>query len=258
VKAFQQSVPNIPGSDLRITGNAFGSWIEPGVVWVMQDSNGNGQPDDTWHELKGEGVEIMRRYAITYYANGSWQNNLGEAGDVPGGGYPGTAPRDGISFAGTRIVVGSDPASAANVTGYVDTHDSLFDISDAVQADGSPVNLAYIDFVKVQTGEHLYTSTGEKSTEVLSLSRYDPYDNARKLAGAGNGSGGYTYQFVNNSGYELTISVAILNGAFTAHTVAVGTTGTITLSEAEAYFDYSGGSVSYVIAGNRATFSAIP
>ena len=36
-----------------IQGNAFDSSNEPGIVWVMQDVNGNGLPDDEWYELRG-------------------------------------------------------------------------------------------------------------------------------------------------------------------------------------------------------------
>ena len=35
--------------DLQITGNAHSSSSEPGIIWVSQDENGNGLPDDTWY-----------------------------------------------------------------------------------------------------------------------------------------------------------------------------------------------------------------
>ena len=48
--------------DFAIQGNAFnsssGGSNEPGIVWVMQDINGNGQPDDEWYELKGSETGI--------------------------------------------------------------------------------------------------------------------------------------------------------------------------------------------------------
>jgi hypothetical protein len=48
ISGFDHSVEKRPGGkELRITGN---SMPEPGVVWVMQDSNGNGRPDDVWYE----------------------------------------------------------------------------------------------------------------------------------------------------------------------------------------------------------------
>jgi hypothetical protein len=46
---FDHSVGKRPqGKELRIPGNYLGFFPEPGVVWVMQDSNGNGRPDDVW------------------------------------------------------------------------------------------------------------------------------------------------------------------------------------------------------------------
>jgi hypothetical protein len=262
---FTTSIPNSGGNDLRITGNAFGSWIEPGIVWVAQDANGNGIMDDTWYELKGAGaeagVQIVRRYAVTFHANGSWQDNLGQAGTVPGGAswyphqpnrYPNGIVPDWITLTGTCIVHYS---GAATVTGYVDTMTSLFKISDAIQADGTPVHLDYIDFVAVKTGMHRYTQLfGEVSTEVMSLNRYNPYDPTRKLTGVSDSNGGYTYKLVNNSGYTLTVPVAILNGVFTDHILTSGASESFTLSEATAYFDYSGGNVAVSVSGNTLTF----
>lgn len=41
-------------ADFDMVGNPLGKyWCECGVVWVSQDENGNGIPDDTWYELKG-------------------------------------------------------------------------------------------------------------------------------------------------------------------------------------------------------------
>ena len=47
---------------------------------------------------------------------------------------------------------------------------TLFDIGNAVNADGTPANLQYIDFVKVQTAiNHATALLGEVSTEVLAM-----------------------------------------------------------------------------------------
>ena len=54
VVGFDHSIDNKVGEyDFGITGNSFAGSSEPGIVWVMQDENGNGLPDDTWYELKG-------------------------------------------------------------------------------------------------------------------------------------------------------------------------------------------------------------
>jgi hypothetical protein len=52
ITGFDHSVEKRPeGKELRIWGNSAMFFPEPGAVWVMQDSNGNGRPDDVWHEL---------------------------------------------------------------------------------------------------------------------------------------------------------------------------------------------------------------
>jgi hypothetical protein len=245
---FNTSLQNNPGADLLITGNAFGTWHEPGIVWVAQDVNGNGLMDDAWYELQGQGVELMRRYAVTYYNDGSWQNNLGEVGNIPAAWYPKNAASP-MTLTGTRIV--SDVLAS---TGYVDTFTTRFDIGDAVQADGSPVSLAYIDFVMVQTGEHLYVDLFlEKSTEVMGI--FTLYDYSRRVTGISNGNGGYAYTFINNSGYDLTVYAAVFNGPFSEHSLNIGASQTLTLDEATAYFDYAGGNVNFIIQGNTVTFS---
>ena len=51
VVGFDHSIDNSGDYDLGILGNSFSGSSEPGIVWVMQDENGNGLPDDTWYEL---------------------------------------------------------------------------------------------------------------------------------------------------------------------------------------------------------------
>ena len=53
VVGFDHSIENKGGYDFSIKGNAFDSSNEPGIVWVMQDVNGDGLPNDEWYELKG-------------------------------------------------------------------------------------------------------------------------------------------------------------------------------------------------------------
>lgn len=62
--------------DFAVQGNAFGGVgesgqsNEPGIVWVMQDVNGNGLPDDEWYELRGSETEkngTIQNYGVTYY-----------------------------------------------------------------------------------------------------------------------------------------------------------------------------------------------
>ncbi|MFQ9210277.1 MAG: hypothetical protein ACLR3T_01555 [Alistipes finegoldii] len=89
VAAFAEPVPNTGGYDLYVKGNAMNTSSEPGVVWVMQDANGNGVPDDTWYELKGseyDNAATIRGYAVTYtpLADGSaaWTDDRGGSGTI--------------------------------------------------------------------------------------------------------------------------------------------------------------------------------
>lgn len=73
VLGFSRPVVNDPrnpyGIDFSIFGNAFDGSSEPGVVWVMKDTNGNGQPDDTWLELAGSSSfhpQVRRNAGITW------------------------------------------------------------------------------------------------------------------------------------------------------------------------------------------------
>lgn len=195
IVGFDHSVKNEPGrADLLIKGNAFAGWSEPGIVWVMQDSNGNGLPDDTWYELAGSEsgkAETKLRYAITYYkpkASGSdvlWTDNFGQSNSVDYNGYHSQAyyfpmfiAEDYYTLVGTRLapnffVSGGIEYAKDLPWGYVDNYNtestrpmSEFWIEDAIQADGSPANLKHIDFVKVHTGTiGKGAAVGEVSTE---------------------------------------------------------------------------------------------
>ena len=95
VVGFDHSIDNgagyRDGYNFSITGNAFDGSSEPGIVWVMQDTNGNTMPDDEWYELKGSEYgkeETLSDYAVTYYrpsysgAPVQWLDNKGVAGTI--------------------------------------------------------------------------------------------------------------------------------------------------------------------------------
>jgi transcription elongation GreA/GreB family factor len=75
-----------------VAGNDFGAWAEPGIVWMMEDNNGNGVPDEMWYEIKGPNdiLEeylpfITRRYAITFVNAGEETvNEYGQTLSAPG------------------------------------------------------------------------------------------------------------------------------------------------------------------------------
>jgi hypothetical protein len=249
------SIDNALGDDFRIVGNAFGGWAEPGIIWVMKDENRNGKADDTWYELKGNaeelGMKITRRYAVAYHTDRSWEDNLGNTGTL---GSLQPTPSAPITLAGTLINrLGS--LSGDWLQGYVDTGDILFDISDAVQVDGTPVYLDHIDFVRVQTGEHIYDNVfGEISTEInMNGGGFGTvWAETRSLNGVANGKGTYAYQVVNNSGYDLTVSFKDVTETLS---VPRGTTLPYTSAESKLYFNYVGGNVKHSISGATLTIT---
>ena len=198
--------------DFAIQGNAFnsssGGSNEPGIVWVMQDINGNGQPDDEWYELKGSETGIdgtIQDYEVTYYrpaprAHTPWVDSEGNSGSVDMNAYhgqeyyyPNWIKEDSYTLYGTRLTPrnNQDPvtgywANNAFEWGYVDNmgSDNLvggnvidgsgqrngFKIANAIYHDGTPVKLQYIDFIKVQCGVLSKSGwLGEISTEVFSF-----------------------------------------------------------------------------------------
>ena len=195
--------------EIGIIGNAFNSRAgdsnEPGIVYVMQDTNANGLPDDTWYELRGSATQdpgTIRYYAVTYYRPESegkpvrWTDNQGGEGEVPYLGmfhnqpyyYPVWIKSPTYTLSGTRLESKTTRLESGNWSnppygwGYADNmgedvislNDSQncnrFRISDAIDADGKSVQLEYIDFVKVQTGVMSTAGIlGEVSTEVLGV-----------------------------------------------------------------------------------------
>ncbi len=120
VVGFDHSIDNTGDYDFAIKGNSFDGSSEPGIVWVMQDENGNGEPDDTWYELKGceEGhPATIKDYAVTYYRPAGvgmpvqWQDNLGASGEIDylkafhtqDYYYPAWIEADSYTLRGTRL-----------------------------------------------------------------------------------------------------------------------------------------------------------
>lgn len=119
VVGFDHSIDNYGGYDFAIKGNSFDGSSEPGIVWVMQDENGNGKPDDTWYELKGceTGAEgTIQNYSVTYFRPTEvntvvkWEDSLGNKGEisrVPSHKqdyyYPAWIKEDSYTLSGTRL-----------------------------------------------------------------------------------------------------------------------------------------------------------
>lgn len=190
VYGFDHTVINQANADdLMIYGNAFAGFSEPGVVWVMQDENGNGKPDDTWYELAGSEFGkpgYVRNYSVTYYRpvaptlSVSWKDNNGLTGVVKQSfhkqaHYPLWITADQFTLTGTLLPsTGITGASRSNElgTGYADNKPGgdRMDIANAIDKDGKKVSLQGIDFIKVQTGIMAdLTVFGELSTEVSGI-----------------------------------------------------------------------------------------
>lgn len=216
VVGFDHSIPKRAAAgeyDFTIQANAFnstqGGSNEPGIVWVMQDVNGNGEPDDEWYELRGSETgkaETKQHYFVTYYRpaapqmNTPWVDCEGKNGWVDyliayhpqDYYYPAWVEEKTYRLYGTCLAPNNtmDPATGFWTNGsygwgYVDNMgtDNLygeswdgsgqtngFRIANAMYADGTPVELQYIDFIKVQTGTNAKSGwLGENSTEVLSF-----------------------------------------------------------------------------------------
>ncbi len=198
VVGFDHSVLNVDGSrDLWVGGNAFSTSNEPAIVWVMQDVNGDGLPNDVWYEVKGSeyGLETtIQDYVLTYYKAEAgedvrWTDNCGNAGTVDANVYhsqcyyPAWITADSYTLTGTKIQSRTEDLSSDGSEywsnsifewGYADNYGSDYvssgteiDIDNAVNRDGTPANLKYIDFVKVQAAVNAKAGwLGENSPEV--------------------------------------------------------------------------------------------
>lgn len=191
IVGFDHTVINQKDStDFVVYGNAFPMFSEPGVIWVMQDTNGNGKPDDTWYEIKGSASTVSgytRNYSVTYTrpacdsCSVPWKDNKGKTGIVqtniyntqayfPKGIKGNTATYTGSLLPTTKIDMDNPSyiTSAAWDYGYADNTGGgdRIDISSAIDASGNPVQLKGIDFIKVQTGILFNMGwLGEQSTE---------------------------------------------------------------------------------------------
>jgi hypothetical protein len=183
----------------KIEGNAFAGWQEAGIVWVQEDRNGNGLPDEMWYELRGCDDDdpawkdkITRRYAVTYVkgpGHGTvneynqlirlvyWADSRGRAGRIPGG-FPDTywgVSGNSVTYTLTmlrddsKIATGEYSGTLFSAGGYVDAFGENYYIKDAMRADGTPITLSAVKFIKVQTAVFRYGGVfGDASTEIAS------------------------------------------------------------------------------------------
>ncbi len=198
VLGFDHTVINTPGKeDFIVYGNAMTNFSEPGIVWVMYDENGNGQPDDTWYEIAGSEfgkANYERNYSVTYYRpepttdgsnpNVPWTDSKGNSGVVKTNiynrqhYYPDWIIEDSYTLSGSLLkgkIDEQDPEfilSFGYEWGYADNTvgGDKIDIANAVDEQGNKIHLKGIDFVKIQTGALAdMGALGELSTEVIGI-----------------------------------------------------------------------------------------
>ena len=204
VLGFDHSIFNTGGYDFVVKGNSFKNSSEPGIVYVMKDSNGDGLPNDTWYELAGSdtyAATTIRDYEVTYYrpteigAPVKWTDSKGESGEIDylkayhtqDYYYPLWVQEDSYTLKGTCLEPrnydqsgkGSYWVLPSYDWGYADNYsptdrvdknskDNKFMISNAIDENGNKVVLPFIDFIKVQTGINSKSGwLGEVSTEIL-------------------------------------------------------------------------------------------
>jgi hypothetical protein len=228
---FDHSIPKrgVDAEELIIGGNAFSGWEEPGVIWVSQDDNNNGEPDDTWYELKGSHTllpETIRRYAVTFREDHTWLDNFGGGGTYPQiQKWRESAGRTEKTLVGTCLYFPIPP-----LWGYADVCDNQrVSLSNAIQPDNSPIDLPFIDFVKSVTARNFADTTfGERSTETRTPEdRFMPNPD-KIITGKDLGGGIYEYTFTNNTGYALTIGFNNTEFSLAAGGVTVVKTSTNT------------------------------
>lgn len=211
VAQFDTPVPAADGYELWVKGNPTANSSEPGIVWVAQDADENGTPDE-WFELRGSeyGKEgYVRGYEVTYTRPAAarqpvaWTDNEGRSGTIdylPDYGheqdfyYPAWIEENTLTFTGSRLPPNGREGIIENTPswlltsfewGYADNLSRVdavglvnrFRIADAVTKEGAPAHLTQVSFIKVQTGVNdkspfTENNIGETSTEVLGIGCY--------------------------------------------------------------------------------------
>lgn len=182
------------GADMRVLGNAFLSGTlpdgrpygsaEPGIIYLMVDTNGNGLPDEVWHRVPGTADGSAKEaYTVTYAAPEPGEERIRyTCGDGTQGTlailpqyhaqpyFPGWVDASELTFSGIRLPDNGvyDAQSGyyrlAVYDGYADCRPNA-DIRSAI--DIASVGLQRVDFVRIVTGVLQDNGqTGECSTEV--------------------------------------------------------------------------------------------
>jgi hypothetical protein len=191
--------------DFAVWGNAFENNAEPATVWVSQDANNNGLPDDEWYELKGseyDNLATIHNYQITYTYAGEkqavvWTDNHEQTGEIQRLKYHKQeyfplwlTGSQILTFSGCRLpdnaYLSTLEGSQAYLLpafdyGYADNQPNenregcSFDLSWAVNKQGQTVTLEYADFIRCQNAMNQWCgSIGETSTEIIGAEDLHP------------------------------------------------------------------------------------
>ncbi len=185
-------------SNSSIDGTRYGS-AEPGIILVMKDENNNGLADDTWHEISGDqSANAIGDYTVTYHRPTAsatdteyiaWNAANGDTGFINRNISYHTQDFfpmwlgniETMTFSGRRLPDNGYLNSSTgkfdliSYDGYADSHPnttdaSCIDIAKAIDANGNPVNLSSIDFIKIYTGVlQANGPLGECSTEIAGI-----------------------------------------------------------------------------------------
>ncbi len=227
------------GIDFMISGNAFNAAAttqEPGQVWVSQDGA-------AWYALAGSEHyedETNWNYSVTYQKTetntSTYVDSLGESGNVCSRSpYPLKAnyptvdfDENNLTLSGVLLRKNLTPSTANGILtsfGYVDAlswkmsdlpvnpyvenpqqnaKDGQFDISWAVDANGMPVHLDWVKYVKVQTATFIDGGVfGEKSTEINGVNLASDEDFTNEKASVEITVNGQKVEFDSNSFAKL-------------------------------------------------------
>jgi len=203
IAGFDHIVKNVEGADFAIFTQP-GPSSEPAVVFVMNDENKDGIPNDgEWAEIKGSEYnhpETIHDYQVTYYkpvgnGNISWKDNKGNSNELkpvfesPSWWWSGYGSKTEVIFAGVKLPnayknISTQPDfenwivnTGMFTSGYAECYNNLdyntslkanlLDISNAVDKAGNKVNLSDISFIKVQSGVFQIAGwLNEVSTEI--------------------------------------------------------------------------------------------
>jgi hypothetical protein len=166
--------------------------------------------------------------------------------------YSGTGPE--LTLTGTCLDK-SVVSTGGDIWGYADVFDNgRVSLSNAIQADGTSVDLPFIDFLKIVTAVHYADPIlGERSTEAGTPTDRLMPNPEMLISGSGPSGGLYSYTFTNNSGYVLTVS---FDGD--EFTVAVGGTVIKTSTKSSVYIDFYGGNAKMESIVGAVTFTNMP